>query len=72
MCEVYMVAVDPGFQGRGIGTALIEFALDWMKVAGMSIVMAETGSDPGYAAAHHTDEKAGFWLWPVTRYFKKL
>ncbi|NJO40267.1 MAG: GNAT family N-acetyltransferase [Cyanobacteria bacterium CRU_2_1] len=72
MGEIYMVAVDPDFQGHGIGSALIEFALDWMKEAGMSIAMVETGGDPGHAPARHTYEKAGFGLWPVARYFKKL
>ena len=72
MGEIYMVAVDPDFQGRGIGSALIEFALDWMKEAGMSIAMVETGGDPGHAPARHTYEKSGFELWSVARYFKKL
>jgi ribosomal protein S18 acetylase RimI-like enzyme len=34
MGEIYMVAVDPNFQGRGIETALIEFALKQMQAAG--------------------------------------
>lgn len=72
MGEIYMLAVDPAFQGRGIGSALIEFALGWMKEAGMSIAMVETGGDPGHAAARHTYEKAGFDLWPVARYFRKI
>ena len=72
MGEIYMVAVDPDFQGQGIGTAVIEFALDWMKDAGMSIAMVETGGDPGHAPARHTYEKAGFGLLPIARYFKKL
>jgi len=72
MGEIYMVAVDPDFQGCGIGSALIEFALDWMKDAGMSIAMVETGGDRGHAPARHTYEKVGFRLWPVARYFKKL
>jgi ribosomal protein S18 acetylase RimI-like enzyme len=72
MGEIYMVAVDPDFQGRGIGSALIEFALASMKEAGMSIAMVETGGDPGHAPARHTYEKAGFGLFPVARYFKKL
>jgi ribosomal protein S18 acetylase RimI-like enzyme len=38
MGEIYMVAVDPDFQGRGIGSALIEFARAWMKDAGMSVL----------------------------------
>jgi GNAT superfamily N-acetyltransferase len=72
MGEIYMIAVDPDFQGRGIGSALIEFALNWMREAGMSIAMVETGGDPGHAPARHTYEKAGFGLLPVARYFKKL
>jgi GNAT superfamily N-acetyltransferase len=72
MGEIYMVAVDPDFQGRGIGSALIEFALAWMKDTGMSVAMVETGGDPGHKRAHHTYEKVGFELFPVARYFKKL
>ena len=72
MGEIYMVAVDPDFQGQGIGSALIEFALDWMKNAGMSIAMVDTGGDPGHAAARRTYEKIGFELLPIARYFKKL
>jgi GNAT superfamily N-acetyltransferase len=72
MGEIYMVAVDPDFQGRGIGSTLIEFALDWMKNAGMSVAMVETGDDPGHAPARRTYEKMGFGLFPIARYFKKL
>lgn len=72
MGEIYMVAVDPDFQGHGIGTALIEFALNWMKNAGMSVAMVETGGDPGHEKARRTYEKVGFELLPIARYFKKL
>lgn len=72
MGEIYMVAVDPDFQGHGIGSALTQFALDWMKEAGMSIAMVETGGDPGHAPARRTYEKLGFDLLPIARYFKKL
>lgn len=72
MGEIYMVAVDPDFQGQGIGTALIEFALTLIKDAGMSIAMVETGGDDGHARARRTYEKVGFGLLPIARYFKKL
>lgn len=72
MGEIYMVAVDPDFQGHGIGTALMEFAVDWMKDAGMSVAMVETGGDPGHERARRTYEKLGFGLLPIARYFKKL
>ncbi len=72
MGEIYMVAVDPDFQGHGIGSALAEFALSWMKDAGISIAMVETGGDPGHAPARRIYEKLGFGLLPIARYFKKL
>lgn len=72
MGEIYMLAVEPDFQGCGIGSALSEFALDRMKDAGMSVAMVETGGDPGHEAARYTYEKVGFRLLPIARYFKKL
>lgn len=70
--EIYMIAVDPDHQHRGIGTALTEFALDRMRAAGMTVAMVETGGDPGHAPARSTYAKAGFSLLPIARYFKKL
>ncbi len=70
--EVHMIAVDPDHQRRGIGTALTEFALDQMRLAGMSVAMVETGGDPGHGPARRTYEGAGFGLLPISRYFKKL
>jgi ribosomal protein S18 acetylase RimI-like enzyme len=72
MGEIYMIAVDPDYQRQGIGSALAEFALTQMKLAGMSVAMVETGGDPGHAPARSTYEKLGFRLFPTARYFKKL
>lgn len=72
MGEIYLLAVDPDYQGSGIGTALSEFALDRLKDAGMTVAMVETGGDPGHAAARRTYEKAGYVKLPVARYFKNL
>ncbi|MBD2534621.1 GNAT family N-acetyltransferase [Nostoc flagelliforme FACHB-838] len=72
MGEIYMIAVDPDYQRLGIGAALVKFALNWMKAAGMSVAMVETGCDPGHAPARCTYEKLGFGLLPIARYFKKL
>lgn len=72
MGEIYMIAVDPDFQRRGIATALTDHSLAWFKQAGMTIVMVETGGDPGHAPARHIYESAGFRLLPIARYFKKL
>jgi ribosomal protein S18 acetylase RimI-like enzyme len=72
MGEIYMIAVDPDFQRRGIATRLTHHSFEWFKHAGMSIVMVETGADPGHAPARRTYEAAGFKLLPVARYFKSL
>lgn len=70
--EVYMIAVDPDCQGRGIGSALMTVALTWMTDAGLSVAMVETGGDPGHAPARRIYEKLGFGVVPVARYYKKL
>jgi len=72
MGEIHMIAVDPDCQEEGIGTALTEHAVDWMREAGMDVAMVETGGDPGHAPARRTYERAGFEVLPVARFFKKL
>jgi ribosomal protein S18 acetylase RimI-like enzyme len=72
MGAISMLTVDPDHQGRGIGTALIGFALDRLKDAGMKVAMVETGGDPGHAPARRVYEKAGYTLLPIARYFKNL
>ena len=72
MGEISMLAVDPDYQGGGIGTALTEFALGRLEDAGMKVAVVETGGDPGHAAARRTYEKAGYVLMPIARYFKNL
>ena len=72
MGEVRIIAVDPAHQRRGIATALLDFALDFIRQSGMKMVMVETGGDPGHAPARATYERAGFDRWPVARYFRKL
>lgn len=72
MGEIYMVAVDPDRQRRGIGTALTEFALEWMKDAGMTLAMVETGGDPGHAPARRTYQRTGFSELSIVRFFRTL
>ena len=70
MGEISMLAVDPDYQGGGIGTALTTFALDRLRNAGMKLAMVETVGEAGHAAARCTYENPGYVLLPIARYFK--
>ena len=72
MAELYVLAVDPEWQRRGVGSALMSRVYDRARAAGMRMVMVETGGDPGHAPARTVYEAAGFQRWPVARYFKDL
>ena len=72
MGEIYVLAVAPAQQRRGIGTALMNDAFTLIQASGMDMVMVETGGDPGHQPARAAYESAGFERWPVARYFKKL
>ena len=72
MGEIYIIAVDPSAQRRGIATALMDTANAAFRDKGLAMVMVETGGDPGHGASRATYEAAGFERWPVARYFKPL
>jgi ribosomal protein S18 acetylase RimI-like enzyme len=58
--EIYMIAVEPRFQRRGIATGLTEFALSVMGERGVTLATVATGADPGHVPARRTYEKTGF------------
>ena len=70
--EIYMLAVDPDYQGRGIGLALGSFAVDRITELGIPLAEIGTGGDPGHAPARRLYERAGFTPVPLVRYFKAL
>ncbi|WP_460465204.1 GNAT family N-acetyltransferase [Arthrobacter pigmenti] len=72
MGEIYVLAVDPDRQRRGVGTMLMNHAFEQIRKAGMTMVMVETGGDTGHAASRASYEAVGFERWPVARYFKNL
>ena len=72
MGEIYVLAVDPQHQGKGLGHALIQHSIERIRTGGMRMVMVETGNDPGHAAARGLYEGTGFKRWPVARYFKDI
>jgi GNAT superfamily N-acetyltransferase len=72
MGEIHVIVVDPEFQRRAVGRALMRHAAERSRTAGMRMLMVETGDDPGHAPARLAYEAAGFQRWPVARYFSDL
>ncbi len=71
--EIGLNAVDPAHAGKGIGSAMYEFALARMKTAGMKVATVGTGGDPSHAPARRAYRKVGFDLEiPSVWMFKKL
>lgn len=56
--EFRMLAVAPGYQGRGIGRALVQFVLDWAQARGLRQVALTTM--PSMTAAQAMYEAMGF------------
>ena len=64
MGEIYVIAVDPDFQGRGWGRALTEAGLDWLAGQGLTVGMLYVDADNTAAVSlyrsmgftdHHVD-----------------
>ncbi len=72
MGEIHIIAVSPDHQRQGIGQALLDFADQKFRTAGLKMVMVETGDDSGHQPAKEAYESFGFQRWPVARYFKQL
>jgi ribosomal protein S18 acetylase RimI-like enzyme len=70
--EVYMLAVDPAYQRRGIGGELNDFALQVFKDKGMKLALVGTGGEPGHAPARRAYERAGYTALPLVNYYKDL
>lgn len=70
--EIYMIAVDPDHQAKGVGSALTRYAVEQIRAAGRKLVVVETGGDPGHAPARSTYENAGFVSLPAERYYLAL
>jgi GNAT superfamily N-acetyltransferase len=58
--EIGLNAVHPAQAGKGIGTAMYEFAIERLKQAGMKVATVGTGGDPSHAPARRAYRKAGF------------
>ncbi|MBI5803895.1 GNAT family N-acetyltransferase [Candidatus Pacearchaeota archaeon] len=52
--------VSPEFRGRGVGKALLEFAIDKSRKAGKKWLRLYTSNDPGEKRANQIYDKLGF------------
>jgi ribosomal protein S18 acetylase RimI-like enzyme len=66
--EIYMIAVDPAYQRRGLATLLTQQAISEMRSRGMTLAIVSTGGDPGHAPARATYERNGFIAFPQVLY----
>lgn len=58
--EIGLNAVQPDNAGKGVGTAMYNFAVARMKEVGMRVATVATGGDPSHAPARGAYRKAGF------------
>ena len=70
--EVWLLAVHPDHQRRGVGTALNNAALAKMREGGMVLAVVGTGGDEGHAPARRAYEKVGYTALPLVRYLQYL
>jgi ribosomal protein S18 acetylase RimI-like enzyme len=69
--EIYMIAVDPDHQRRGVATALMHRALGRVEAAGVDLAVIATGGDPGHAPARALYERFDFTPLEQVRYYRK-
>jgi len=59
------VAVDPGARGQGVGTAVSEAAMDWLRRAGVATMLltATEMGRPIYERLGFADDGVGYGIW---------
>ena len=59
--DVYWIAVDPQHQNKGIGSQLMQYAVDAIKMYDGRLAVIETSSTERYASTQRFYEKTGFY-----------
>lgn len=52
--EIYVIAIDPDFSGRGLGRPMTQAGLDWIADQGLEVAMLFVESDNAAAVATYT------------------
>ncbi len=58
--DLYWIAVDPDFQGRGVGSTLLSFLGEGLKPRGGRLILADTSTIPHYKKTQKFYLKNGF------------
>jgi len=58
--ELWWIAVDPAYQGQGLGRALLEFVESRVRAAGGRLLLIETSSTPLYEPTRAFYLKEGY------------
>ena len=67
--RIYMLGVDPDYQGRGLGRQLLLVGLSYLRSKGPRVV--ELTVDRGNKAARALYKSVGFKLWTSTLWYEK-
>jgi GNAT superfamily N-acetyltransferase len=70
--EVAIIAVAAAHRGVGIGSGLVQHAMNTMRAEGMLVAEIGTGGDQFHAPARRCYERNGFTPVPVVHYFRAL
>jgi len=58
--DLYWIAVDPTFQGRGWGRALVQAVEEWVQEREGRLIVIETSTKDGYASVNRFYRELGY------------
>jgi ribosomal protein S18 acetylase RimI-like enzyme len=71
-CEIHILAVRESCRGAGIGSALMNYAMDSMRAEGVRFVGLGAGGDEFHVPARALYESLGFHPIPIVGYLRSL